>query len=143
MRKLILVLAALVVSNLSAQNQGGLTIIVKGLRNNKGQVGIRLFDQPKGFPSKKNRAIQQYFVKPVNNQAKFTISNLSFKNYAVGSIHDENSNKELDKNFFGVPKEGFGTSNNPKVFMGAPSYEKAKFTLSKKEQTIVITMKYF
>jgi uncharacterized protein (DUF2141 family) len=32
---------------------------------------------------------------------------------------------KLDRNFFGVPKEGFGFSNNPRVVVSAPSFQAA------------------
>jgi len=34
--------------------------------------------------------------------------------YAVSVFHDENENQKLDKDFVGIPKEGYGASNNPK-----------------------------
>jgi uncharacterized protein (DUF2141 family) len=33
-------------------------------------------------------------------------------NYAIAILDDENSNGELDRNFLGIPVEGFGFSNN-------------------------------
>ena len=49
--------------------------------------------------------------------------------YAVVALHDENENQKLDRNFFGIPKEGWGMSNNPKAYLSAPSYSQASFVL--------------
>jgi uncharacterized protein (DUF2141 family) len=125
------------------QTSGNLKIEVTGLRNDEGKVGIRLFDKSEGFPSERKKAIKEFFVTPVNGKAIFTIEDQEFGTYAIGTIHDENENKEFDKNFIGYPKEGFGTSNNPKIFMGPPSFDKAKFDFSKDNQSLSITMKYF
>lgn len=125
------------------QNKGTIKVIVYGLRNNSGQVGIRIFNKGDGFPSEKSKAIKEIFVIPINGEAKFEIPNWTFGTYAIGSIHDENSNKEIDKNFIGIPKEGFGTSNNPKMTFGPPSFKNACFIFSQFELTIKIKMVYF
>ena len=45
--------------------------------------------------------------------------------YGVVTIHDENKNQKLDRNFVGVPKEGFGFANNPRVRLSAPPFAMA------------------
>jgi uncharacterized protein (DUF2141 family) len=42
-------------------------------------------------------------------------------------IHDENMNGKLDTNRLGVPKEGYGSSNDVKAVRGAPSFSDASF----------------
>ena len=54
--------------------------------------------------------------------------------YAVSYIHDENGNGKMDTNFMGIPKEGYGCSNNAKGFMGPPKWEDAKFELTESMQ---------
>jgi uncharacterized protein (DUF2141 family) len=39
----------------------------------------------------------------------------------------------MDKNFLGIPKEGYGASNNKLPFAAAPSYNDNKFTLGKSD----------
>ena len=41
---------------------------------------------------------------------------------------DENENEKLDTNFFGIPKEQYGFSNNTKAF-GIPKFEAAAFAI--------------
>ena len=62
--------------------------------------------------------------------------------YAISIIHDENNNDKLDTNFIGIPKEGFGFSNNPRIMFGPPSFEKASFEINQ-AHVILIEMKYF
>ena len=56
--------------------------------------------------------------------------------FAIGIYIDENENEKLDTNFFGIPKEQYGFSNNPKAF-GIPKFEAAAFVIDtyKKIQT--------
>ena len=53
---------------------------------------------------------------------------------------DENNNGILDKNFLGIPKEGYGFSTNPFVF-GTPDFDDAKFELNS-DKSIDIEMIY-
>jgi uncharacterized protein (DUF2141 family) len=48
--------------------------------------------------------------------------------YAIGVYIDENENEKLDTNFFGIPKEQYGFSNNAKAF-GIPKFEAASFVI--------------
>jgi len=41
------------------------------------------------------------------------VHNLPAGEYAVVVLHDENLNKQLDRNWLGKPKEQWGMSNNP------------------------------
>ena len=49
--------------------------------------------------------------------------------YAVGYYVDVNENEKLDTNFFGIPKEEYGFSNNVRGKFGPPTFESASFTL--------------
>ena len=70
-------------------------------------------------------------------RATIIFKNIDAGEYAVSFIHDENKNNKMDTNFFGIPKEDYGCSNNAKSFMGPPKYEDAKFMLSE-NKTILI-----
>ena len=50
--------------------------------------------------------------------------------YAIGIFIDANYNNEMDRNFFGVPKEQYGFSNDAKGSFGPPSFKDASFTVS-------------
>lgn len=44
-------------------------------------------------------------------------------------LHDEKENMKLDRNFLGVPREGWRMSNNPKAHGKAPAFGRARFIL--------------
>jgi hypothetical protein len=58
----------------------------------------------------------------------------------VAVFHDENMNGQLDKNMFGIPKEGYGFSNNPKKSIGPPKFADAKFQLDQPEKVFEIKL---
>jgi uncharacterized protein (DUF2141 family) len=69
-------------------------------------------------------------------------NNLPAGVYAVSVFHDENMNQKLDKNFVGIPKEGYGASNNPRKKMGPPTFEETKIQVSGAEQSLQIKLMY-
>lgn len=106
-------------------------IIIKNLSDSKGNVRIGLSNSEKNFES--NIFYKKAAVNIKNNTAKCTFENIPFGTYAIKFYHDENLNKELDKNFFGMPTEDYGYSNNATGNFGPASFGDAKFVVDKKE----------
>jgi uncharacterized protein (DUF2141 family) len=101
-----------------------LTIHVTGFRNNKGKAGGVVFGSPAGWPDGRSHAIVQGGFSISDRQATETFK-VPPGRYAMVVIHDENENQKLDRNIFGIPKEGFGFSNNPRIRFSAPSWQAA------------------
>lgn len=124
--------------------QGNLLIHIDGIRNTKGNVLMSIYNQKEKFMADpKTKAFYNAVGKIENREATFVIKNVPFGQYAITLLHDENKNDKMDKNLLGIPKEGYGFSNNVTLKFGPPSYEESTFDLNKKEQKIQITMKYF
>jgi uncharacterized protein (DUF2141 family) len=142
----ILLAMACSVGAASAQTPGPATLTVKvvGARNIKGKIGIALFQEPRGFPEDTSKAVraQDVDITPNTMTVQVVFDGLPQGAYAVSVRHDENLNGKLDKNFIGIPKEGYGASNNPKKKLHAPTFEEAKFTLGDTAQVIEIRLIY-
>ncbi|MBI2231453.1 MAG: DUF2141 domain-containing protein [Deltaproteobacteria bacterium] len=54
------------------------------------------------------------------------INDVPYGDYGVAAFHDEKSNGKMDKNFVGMPLEPYGFSNNLRIILGAPKWEKGK-----------------
>jgi uncharacterized protein (DUF2141 family) len=108
------------------------------------KVGVTLFQDANGFPDNTSNAIRQQAVDidPNTLTAQVIFSDVPQGIYAVSVLHDENLNGKLDKNFMGIPKEGYGPSNNPAKKRRAPTFDEAKFSLDAPEQTIEIKLIY-
>lgn len=65
---------------------------------------------------------------------------LSPGEYAISTYQDLNGNLELDRYFFGKPKEPYGFSNNIVPSIGPPDYDDCKFTLSNSSNKISIKL---
>jgi uncharacterized protein (DUF2141 family) len=127
-----------------AQNTSTLTIRITGARNAKGQIGVALFRDATGFPGDSSKAFrtQQVKIDPHTWTAEIVFEAIPRGVYAVSVFHDENLNGKLDKNFMGVPKEGYGASNNPRKRMGPPPFDEARFTLDQPQQLVEINLMY-
>jgi uncharacterized protein (DUF2141 family) len=131
---------------LEAQTTGAATLTVHatGARNAKGKIRVALFRGAQGFPNDASQAAhtQAADIDPQTSSAQVVFPGLPDGVYAVSVFHDENMNEKLDKNFMGVPKEGYGASNNPKKKMGPPNFDEAKFQLGGTEQLVEIKLMY-
>ena len=112
---------------------------IKELVGVKGTLWITLHNDKDAFPSKHERAVQRAKVKVTSVPMHFKFEGVPYGEYAVSVVHDENDNGEIDRGFLGIPKEGYGVSNNATGF-GAFSYDAAKFKVDKPvlKQTILI-----
>lgn len=121
---------------------GTITIRIAGLRNTNGNLSVALFDAKKGFPGKFENAIRKTVVPAAGNEHVVAFSDVPFGRYAVAVRHDENGNGKLDANILGMPKEGVGTSNNPKSKFGPPSFDDAAFVLDRDTRELVVNLRY-
>lgn len=117
-----------------------LTVVVHGLENSDGKVFVGLFDAPEGFP-KTEYAFTGKAVEIDAAAAHCTFDGLKDGSYAVAVFHDENGNGKFDRNFIGMPKEGYGFSNHARASFGPPSFAQARFALEG-NRTITIEMAY-
>jgi uncharacterized protein (DUF2141 family) len=124
-------------NNPNKQKTGNLTIIVSALQNNKGNVRIGLFNSKESY-SEKEQLFKGAKIKVENKKVKWHVNNIPFGEYAIKAFHDEDSNDKIDTNFFGIPTESYGFSNNAKALFGPPSFDKAKFTFNKQDMQIEI-----
>ena len=113
-----------------------LTIAISGLKSNRGVLLLGLYNQKDTFLKIQFKSA---LVKINNQKAVHTFENLPKGTYAVSFVHDENENKKMDTNLFGIPKESYGCSNNARGLMGPPAYDDAKFSLTE-DQKIQITL---
>jgi len=109
-----------------------LTVVTGEFRSVKGNLFIELADE-KG-------AVLYAEIHPVTgNTATVRFDSLLPGPKAVRLFHDENSNGTLDTNFFGIPTEGYGFSNNPRSRFGEPSFRDRLFE-HQTDTTIQVTL---
>ncbi|MGB3639873.1 MAG: DUF2141 domain-containing protein [Rivularia sp. (in: cyanobacteria)] len=127
----------------AVEDSANLTVAIKGIENQKGQVCLRIYESERGFPLGNSSELKSQCTNITGNSLKQQFAGLKKGTYAIAVIDDQNGNNKLDRDFLGIPEEGFGISNNPTVSIktGTPKFEKASFSFFK-NQTIEIEMKY-
>ena len=109
-----------------------LTVNVSDVEKGKGHLMIALYKSEEDYKS--GKASFQTKVAALNGQEVAVFENLPDGEYAIKMYQDENDNNKMDFNMMGIPKEGYGFSNNVGRF-GQPDYKEAKFTV--KENTVI------
>jgi uncharacterized protein (DUF2141 family) len=140
MMKKIIVLCAMVGVAAYAMGQTNLQVTVKNIKGQKGNIIVGIFDSDENFLKK---PLDGRMVEASGDSITVVFKNLKPGKYAVSVLHDANENKDLDQNKLGIPKEGFGFSNNVIGAMGPPSFKRAIIDLlDQKDLDINIKMKY-
>ena len=73
--------------------------------------------------------------------ARIEFDHMAPGEWALLLVHDSNGNGRLDKRF-GIPREGFGFSNNPAIRFGAPSASDVRFEVPAGESRQRVRMRY-
>ena len=119
-----------------------LTIEVSGCRNASGRVMVGLVDSPDDFPQPRSDDAWIGVNVPISNgRATATFEDLAPGRYAIACYHDENGNQKLDRNFLGLPKEGFAFGNNA-FRMGKPRFDECSVILPEDGLTTQVEIRY-
>lgn len=129
-------------SSFQSQDSSRLEVTVSNIKNSEGQLLLTLFNSNSGFPNDHKKALENRSIKAEKNIVKVVFEDLPHGVYAIAIVHDGNDNGKLDKNLFGVPTEGYGSSNNLKKLFRAPNFEESKFTLDQNFKNITIQVNY-
>ena len=117
-----------------------ISVIISDILNHKGNILIGLYNSPEKF-SNIDESYKNVSVDIESNTIKYTFQNIPTGTYAISVIHDENDNKTLDKSFLGIPKEGYGFSNNIRPKFRGANFEESKFEVVD-DLTITINLGY-
>ncbi|MDJ1492332.1 DUF2141 domain-containing protein [Cytophagaceae bacterium DM2B3-1] len=122
--------------------ESSIHITVVNLRNTQGHVLLSVFKSEDGFPNNPAKAVKLIKSKIIGDKAEIVLDNMPDGDYAISVLHDENDNGKMDTGAFGIPKEGYGASNDAKAVLGPPSYKDAHFK-HQQSTSLKIKMKYF
>ncbi|MGB5988973.1 MAG: DUF2141 domain-containing protein [Marinifilaceae bacterium] len=125
-----LVIAIFAINSAFAQNGKTITVNITGIKGKEGLIMVALYNSEDTFLKKTFRAS---FSKIKNKKSEIVFKDVPSGSYAISCFYDKNSNKKMDFNILGIPKEQYGMSNNARGFMGPPSFKDAKFDITFKD----------
>ncbi|MCA3160462.1 MAG: DUF2141 domain-containing protein [Burkholderiales bacterium] len=124
-----------------AQSDATVRLEVGDFRNNIGTLNCRLFARESDFPD--GEGVLTVRVPITGRKAVCAFPNIEAGTYAVAVVHDENNNGRVDKNFLGIPTEGYGASNNRTYALSSPKWEESKLVLKPSETLILqVNLRY-
>jgi uncharacterized protein (DUF2141 family) len=131
-----------------------LRITIQGIRSLSGTVLVGLYDSESSFDRAIALSSKEGFLNDSmrvggtalranpDATASAVFTGLRPGTYAVILFHDENENGRLDTNFWGVPIEPYGFSNDAQGSLGPPSFKKAAFTIAAEDKSIDVNLVY-
>lgn len=105
----------------------------------RGVVRCALYATPEDYMKK---SFRETVGSVSGGRAVCVFSHISPGTYSMAAFHDENNNDKLDTGVFGIPVEGFCTSNNAKGVFGPPKYKDAAFSYGGGALSQELRMKY-
>jgi uncharacterized protein (DUF2141 family) len=112
---------------MAAGAQNRVSASISNFHNNKGVARACIFSSAAAF--EKMEAIKCIALPLNDHRAEVIFDDLPDGNYAIFVFHDQNNNGRMDKNFLGMPREGYGASLNKLPFAAAPKFSDNSFTL--------------
>ncbi len=119
-----------VLVSISSLMANSIDVEITNILNKNGDVKIGLYNKAKDF-SKVDKVYKNIAIKIGSKTVKYKFINIPNGTYAIAIFHDENQNGKIDKNFLGIPKEGYGFSNNIRPAFRSANFEESKFELNK------------
>ena len=104
-----------------------LTVVVKGLKSDKGTMMIALYTSEGEWLSKNQYGKTSPIV---NGTATVVFENIPMGTYGISTFQDKNDNNKLDTGLFGIPKEPYASSRGAKGRFGPPKWIDAQFQIS-------------
>ena len=118
-----------------------LSIVIEGVRSNKGLMTASLYPNDKSQFLAKDGALKVWRVPA---QAPITAMCIWLKapgTYGVAVYHDANANHKLDLGMLG-PSEDYGFSRNPRILFSKPSLASVRFPATAAETTVHIRLNH-
>jgi uncharacterized protein (DUF2141 family) len=139
------ILVTTLINSPASAQQTSITVNVSGIRSQKGNIMVCLWNQDKGFPVCSGTAPFKHTTIPATTPTvTATFQNVPPGEYAISAFHDENQNSKIDRGFMGKPKEGLVFSNVDfsKGNQRRPSFDQSKFMVNG-AKTISLSLMYF
>lgn len=140
MKKLLIISLLLLFGVAMRAQSDCILVIVHNIRSTKGVIRYALYGDQNEFVNY-NDTFKNGVAEVKQGTVRFLICDIPDGNYGLCLLHDEDSNGDMNYSAIGIPKEGFGFSNDAKVTLSPPKYNACKFIKSG-ETGIRIKMRY-
>lgn len=124
-----------------AEDSATLTIKVERVSKNRGNIRIALYDGA-NWGGTNGAPAAGAVVAAIPGETVVTLKDLKPGVYAIKTFQDENKDEKMDFDWFGIPTERFGFSNDAKPKFQQPSFDQAKFEIKPGANETTITLRW-
>ncbi|PRY86944.1 DUF2141 domain-containing protein [Mongoliibacter ruber] len=139
--KFFIILVAVFLLSKDKQKSTDLTVTITNIKNDSGVLRALLFKGEEGFPDNTDKAFKNASVSIKGNRASIVFKDIPEGTYAISLFHDSLNTGKLRTNALGIPRDGYGFSNNASGTFGPPSYKNAAFELTADQNEVSIKLK--
>ncbi len=124
------------------ESQVRLNVVVENVQSDEGLIAVSLYaDDSSKFLAKRG----SLYVGRVPARKGTTTVCIYLPTtgvYALAVYHDADGDRGFDRTGIGLPAEGFGFSNNPRVFLGMPNWSSVRLAVPKTNLKTTIRLRY-
>jgi uncharacterized protein (DUF2141 family) len=124
-----------------AEETATLTVKVERVSKNRGNIRIALYDGA-NWGGTNGAPAAGTVVSAIPGETILVLKDLKPGVYAIKTFQDENKNEKMDFDWFGIPTERFGFSNDAKPKFQQPSFDQAKFEIKPGANETTITLRW-
>ena len=106
------------------QVEATLTVVVHGLRNDRGTIRGGLYREASRWTHDDGQ-IASCVGRPIHGIARCVFDAIAPGAYGLALFHDEDDDGSFDRDSIGLPQEGYGFGRDARPGLGAPSFESA------------------
>lgn len=118
--------------------QSNVEVVIKKIKGTAGSLRVALFNSEEQFLKTPYKG---EIVKISGETVTVVFKNVPAGTYGASVIHDENENEKMDTGMMGIPKEGFGFSNDAMGMFSPPKFKEASFVLPA-TKSVSVTLRY-
>lgn len=117
-------------------------LTVTGIRSSEGKLRIGLFKDEESFQKETAAKYFEFEKTDLKNGELKVQLKLETGTIGLSLLDDENSDSEMNYNFIGMPKEGFGFSDYYHTGFTKPHFEDFDFDLNESKNEVEIKIRY-
>lgn len=106
-----------------------------------GNIHLAIYETKQSFDDSSDPYLLKMYPAPASDKLQVQLDDIPMGRYALALYHDVNNNSDMDKNLFGIPKEPYGFSNNPKAKWSAPKFEELLIEVKDKPLNLSVFLK--
>ncbi len=122
----------------ASESEAQLSVHFENLTAKESTILVAVYTENEKFATED---VYKWYELPCSKEkCTLNIDDLKSGEYGISAFQDLNGNAVMDKKTFGIPKEPYGFSGNPKIVMSAPSYKDCAFSYDGNSKSIQIKM---